>query len=67
MPSRDTISQQLSVITVRDRKILSDAQLDKLISYFLQKKEAFEKAITEENQLKSNGEIFYKISREYLP
>ena len=67
MPSRDTISQQLSVITVRDRKILSDAQLDKLISYFLQKKEAFEKAITEENQLKSNGEILYKIDSKDLP
>ena len=67
MPSRDTISQQLSVIAVRNRKILSDAQLDKLISYFLQKKEAFEKAITEENQLKSNGEILYKIDSKDLP
>lgn len=67
MPSRDTISQQLSVIAVRDQKILSDAQLDKLISYFLQKKEAFEKAITEENQLKSNGEILYKIDSKDLP
>ena len=67
MPSRDTISQQLSVIAVCDRKILSDAQLDKLISYFLQKKEAFEKAITEENQLKSNGEILYKIDSKDLP
>ena len=67
MPSRDTISQQLSVVAVRNRKILSDAQLDKLISYFLQKKEAFEKAITEENQLKSNGEILYKIDSKDLP
>ena len=67
MPSSDTTTQQLTVIAVGDSKTVSDAQLDKLITYFLQKKEAFDKAIKEENQLKSNGEIFYKISREYLP
>ena len=55
------------MIDVGDRKTVSDAQLDKLITYFLHKKETFDKAINEENQLKSNGEIFYKISREYLP
>ena len=67
MPSSDTTTQQITVIAVGDSKTVSDAQLDELITYFLQKKEAFDKAIKEENQLKSNGEIFYKIGREYLP
>ena len=67
MPSSNTITKKFTVIDVGDRKTVSDAQLDKLITYFLHKKETFDKAINEENQLKSNGEIFYKISREYLP
>lgn len=67
MPSSNTTTQQITVISVGDSKTVSDAQLDELITYFLHKKEAFNKAINEENQLKSNGEIFYKISREYLP
>ncbi|WP_366139814.1 hypothetical protein, partial [uncultured Rothia sp.] len=41
MPSSDTTTQQLTVIAVGDSKTVSDAQLDKLITYFLQKKEAF--------------------------
>lgn len=59
--------QMIKVKDIRNKKKLSDKELDNLIEYFVKKKRSFEEAITTENQLKANGEIFYKISTDNLP
>lgn len=59
--------QLIKVKDIRHKKKLSDKELDELIEYFVKKKESFEKAITAENQINTNGEIFYKISTDDLP
>ncbi|MFK8266998.1 type VI secretion system protein TssR domain-containing protein [Capnocytophaga cynodegmi] len=61
------ILKQLKVGEIRNRKKISDKDLDELIEYFVRKKDAFEQGITTENQLKSNGEVLYKINVENLP
>ena len=66
-PSSNITLQQIKVGNLRSKKKVSDKNLDELIEYYLSKKQAFEKAITPENQLKVNGEVFYKISAENLP
>lgn len=66
-PSSSITLQQIKVGNLLSKKKLSDKRLDELIEYYISKKQAFEKAIIPENQLKANGEIFYKISVENLP
>lgn len=66
-PSNSLILQQYNVKDIRDKKKLSDKELDQLIEYFIRKKQDFEQNISPENQIHVHGEIFYKIATETLP
>lgn len=65
--SENSILKSLKVRDIYNKKLFSDRDLDIMIEYFSQKKAAFEKAVSAENQIESNGEIFYKISLNNLP
>lgn len=58
--------QTLKIRDMRNKKKLSDKELDKLIEYFIDRKKTFSQAIKPENQLNANNEIFYKINIENL-
>ena len=50
---------------LKDRDMITDVELDKLIEYFKEKKKMLDEAAGK--SFKSNGQTYYWISRELLP
>lgn len=67
MPSLSEMMRGIKVGDLSKKKIVTDAELDHLIDYFLKKRKALEEAITPENRIEVNGQTFYKINAEVLP
>ncbi|WP_235316223.1 type VI secretion system protein TssR domain-containing protein [Porphyromonas crevioricanis] len=67
MPSFHPVLKSLKVRELRKKKIFPDAELDELLDYFLKKRKELEEAITPDNRIEVNGEIYYKIEATKMP
>ncbi len=58
---------QYKVGNIRRNRCLGDQELDTLITYFKQKKEALDYYLTNADSFESNGQIYYWIDQQLLP
>ena len=67
MPSFKDDLRKIKVGDLLKKKIVTDVELDRLLDYLLKKRKELEDEITPANQMKINGEVFYKIDATKLP
>ncbi len=67
MPSFKEELRNIKVGDLVKKNIVTDVELDHLLDYLLKKRKELEDAIIPENQMKVNGQIFYKIDATKLP
>lgn len=68
-PTQNLTLRQCSVDDIKKKKVLTDRELDELITYFKAKKETLERLLTTKQIQKfdSNGETYYWINQSLLP
>lgn len=63
----NTLMTQQYVGNIRKKQCISDAELDKLIIYFKQKKEELDKYMNHADKFESNGQTYFWIHQDLLP
>lgn len=59
--------EKYTLKVLKKKKNISDADLDKLITYFKQKRDELEKYLMDPDKFESNGQTYFWISNQLLP
>ena len=66
-PSYTKMLAEYKIKDLTNKKKIPDAELDKLILYFKEKKENFKRKLSSLDKFKSNGEAYYWVDQALLP
>lgn len=66
-PSYSTLLKKYTINDITNKKIISDKELDLLITYFKTKKEELLKYVQEPDSFVSNNQTYFWLNQNYLP
>ncbi|GHT07841.1 hypothetical protein FACS189426_02080 [Bacteroidia bacterium] len=59
--------EKLTIKEITDKKIISDKELDEMITFFKQKRDELDKYLMDPDKFESNGETYFWINSQLLP